>query len=88
MSEPELRLMPRERRTSLPRWEVWLDGRRLGWIQEKHLRGAKNPFFEAIAPHPRTGKPISLELHTDLQERVQALAQFAADPAAFRQHWH
>lgn len=86
-SVPELRLLTAGRRNALPRWEVWLDGRRLGWIQEKHLRGAKNPFFEAIVLHPRTGKPLSLELHTDREERVQALVRFAADPDEFRQHW-
>lgn len=79
--------MPRERRTSLPRWEVWREGRRLGWIQEKHLRGAKNPFFESIALHPRTGKPLSLELHIDINDRVQALLRFAEHPDEFSQPW-
>jgi hypothetical protein len=79
--------MPPQRRTSLPRWEVWLDGRRLGWIQDKHLRGAKNPFYEAIAPHPRNGKPVSLELHTDRSDRVAALVLFNVQPEAFSQHW-
>lgn len=79
--------MPPERRTSLPRWEVWLDGRRIGWIQEKHLRGARLPFFDAIVPHPRTGKPTSLELHTDREERARAIVRFADHPDEFRQHW-
>ena len=88
MTEPELRQIPPGRRTSLPRWEVWLDGRRLGWIQEKHLRGAKNPFYEAIAPHPHTGSPVSLEVSTDLEERVQAVLRFAFHPDDFRPHWN
>jgi hypothetical protein len=87
MAEPELRPVPLERRNALPRWEVWLDGRRLGWIQEKHLRGARLQFFQAIAPHPRTGRPISLELHTDRDDRVQVLVEFAEEPERYGQHW-
>lgn len=79
--------MPPGRRGDLPRWEVWLHARRLGWIQEKHLRGARLPFFEAIAPHPITGKPISLELHTDRDDRVQVLVEFAEEPERYGQHW-
>lgn len=79
--------MPPEKRNGPPRWEVWLDGRRLGWIQEKHLRGAKNPFYEAIAPHPRTGKPISLELNIDRAERMRVLVEFSVHPERYGQHW-
>lgn len=84
---PELRPIPPEHRNGPPRWEVWLDGERLGIIQETHLGGARLPFYEAIAPHPRTGKPISLELHTDRENRVDVLVRFHADPREFRQHW-
>ena len=87
MSEPELRSIPPERRNGPPRWEVWLDGQRLGVIVEKKVRGARNVFYEAIVPHPRTGKPVSLELHTDRADRVAALVLFHDDPEAFRQHW-
>lgn len=85
MGEPELRPIPPER--GRPRWEVWLDGERIGVIVEKYLGGAKNAFFEAIATHPRTGKPLSLELHTDRADRVAALVLFHEDPEAFYQHW-
>ncbi|GAA1833381.1 hypothetical protein [Agromyces salentinus] len=71
----------------IARWEVWHDGRRLGWIEQKHLTGARLPFFEAIAPHPRTGKPMSLELHTDHEDRVAVLVEFAEHPERYRQHW-
>lgn len=87
MAEPELRPLPAEHRNGPPRWAVWLDGRQLGIIVQKKLRGARNPFYEAIAPHPRTGQPVSLELHTDREERVQALVWFAADPEEYKQHW-
>lgn len=87
MSETELRLLPPERRTSLPRWEVWLDGQRLGWIQEKRLRSARLAFYEAIVPHPSTGQPVSLELHTDRHERVNAIVRFSTHPEDFSQHW-
>lgn len=87
MLGPELRLLSRERRTSLPGWEVWLDHQRLGIIMEKKLRGARLTFYEAIVPHPVTGKPVSLELHTDRDERVRAVVRFASHPEEFRQHW-
>lgn len=87
MPEPELRPIPPERRNAPPRSEVWLDGQRIGIIQEKHLRGARLTFYETIAPHPRTGKPVSLELHTDRDERIAALVRFHVDPHAFEQNW-
>lgn len=87
MPEPKLRLLPQERRTSQPRWEVWLAGRRIGWVQEKRLRGARLTFYEAIVPHPVTGKPVSLELHTDREERVNAIVRFSENPKEFSQHW-
>jgi hypothetical protein len=61
--------------------------RQLGIIVEKHLGGARLPFYEALAPHPRTGQPVSLELHTDRYERVRALVRFASNPEEFHQHW-
>lgn len=87
VTEAELRPIPPERRHGHPRWEVWLDGERLGIIQEQHLGGARLPFYEAIETHPRTGKPISLEMHTDRQNRVDVLVRFAARPEEFHQHW-
>lgn len=87
MTDPELRPLPPERRNGPPRWEVWLDGKRLGMIVETHLGGARLPFYEAIVPHPITGKPISLELHTDREDRVRIVVQFTDDPEAFRRHW-
>jgi hypothetical protein len=66
---------------------VWLDGQRLGIIVAKKLGGARNVFYEAIVTHPRTGKPLSLELHTDREDRVAALVLFHENPEAFRQHW-
>lgn len=87
MSSTEFRPLPPERPNGSPRWEVVRDGVRLGVIVQKKLRGARLPFYEAIVPHPVTGKPISLELHTDREERVRAVVQFADDPEAFRRHW-
>ena len=87
MSEPELRPLPPERRNGTAQWAVWQDGLRLGVIVQKQLRGARLPFYEAITTHPRTGQPLSLELNTDREERVQALVRFSANPDEFRQHW-
>jgi len=35
------------------------------------------------SPHPRTGQPVSLELHTDRADRVAALVLFHENPEAF-----
>ncbi|HEY9366220.1 MAG TPA: hypothetical protein VIP55_06270 [Agromyces sp.] len=82
----ELRPVPAPRGT-LSRWDVWQDGRRLGAIEERKLSGARLPFYEAYAPHPRTGKLISLELSTHRDERVQVVLRFATHPEEYRQHW-
>lgn len=87
MSDPELRPLPLERRNGPPRWEVVRDDQRLGIIVEVKLGGARLPFYEAIVPHPVTGKPISLELHTDRENRVRAVVRFSTHPEEFRQHW-
>lgn len=87
MAVPELRPLPPEKRNGPPRWEVVVDGQRLGVIVEKHLRGARLPFYEAIVPHPTTGKPLSLELHTDREERVRSVVRFSTHPEEYHQHW-
>lgn len=55
---------------------MWLDGEQIGEIQQKKLDGARLLFFDAIVPHAVTGKPISLELHTDIQNRVDVIVAF------------
>lgn len=87
MSEPELRPLPPSRRGSLPRWAVYLDGERIGEIQEIHLGGARLPFYEAIVKHPLTGKPLSLELHTEIENRVEVIVKFHRDPKTGQRHW-
>lgn len=79
--------MPGERPTSLPRWAIYLDGAKIGEIHEEHMPGARLPFFKAIVAHPRTGKPLSLEMHTDLDDRVAVVVAFHRDPMSARQHW-
>lgn len=80
-SAPELRPMPPSRRNAL------LDGVRIGEIQEKHLSGARLPFYDPIVPGPKTGRPVSLELHTDIQNRVDVIVAFHRDANAARRHW-
>lgn len=86
-SQPELRLMPPSQRSALQRWSVWLDGVHVGEIQEKHLGGARLPFYDAIVTSPRTGKPVSLELHTDINNRVAVIVEFHRDPLTAQRHW-
>ena len=75
----------------LPKWEV-LSGDEstgwqvIGWIQEEHLRGARNPFFFAVGIHPVDGRHVRLEGNIDFDERVNTIADFHLDPNTSRQH--
>ncbi len=85
-----VRRLPRTGR-ELPRWEV-LSGDEatgwqvIGWIQEEHLRGARNPFFFAIGIHPVDHRHYRLEGNIDFDERVNTVADFHLDPITSRQH--
>ena len=85
-----VRQLPRTNR-ELPKWEV-LSGDEstgwqvIGWIEEKHLRGARNPFYFATGVHPTNGRHYRLEGNTDFDERVNAIADFHLDPNTSRQH--
>lgn len=75
----------------LPRWEVLAGGEAtgwqvIGWIEEKHLRGARNPFFFAVGIHPGDGRYVRLEGNIDFDERVKTIADFHRDPMTSQQH--
>lgn len=75
----------------LPRWEVLCGSEAtgwqiIGWIEEKHLRGAKNPFYFATGIHPGNGGAYRLEGSIDFDERVNTIADFHIDPNTSRQH--
>lgn len=69
-----------------PRWEVRFRGEAIGWIQQKHLRGASNTFFFATGIHPENGREYRLEGNIDFRERVQVIVDFHRDPMTSRQH--
>ena len=85
-----VRQLPRTNR-ELPKWEV-LSGDEstgwqvIGWIEEKHLRGARNPFYFATGIHPSTGAHYRLEGSIYFDERVNTIADFHLDPNTSRQH--
>lgn len=58
----------------------------IGWIEEHHLRGARNTFYFAIGVHPKTGRHVRLEGNTDFDDRVNVIADFHQDPMTSRQH--
>lgn len=58
----------------------------IGWIEEHHLRDARNAFHFAIGIHPKTGRHVSLEGNTDFDDRVNVIANFHQDPMTSRQH--
>ena len=79
------------RPTELPRWEVTYGSQAtgwtvIGWIEEHHLRGARNTFYFAIGVHPKTGRHVRLEGNTDFDDRVNVIADFHQDPMTSRQH--
>lgn len=82
----ELRLLPprsRRIRNHSPEWEVWLDGQRVGHIEQWRVPSASSTFFRATAIHPDNGKPIPLESNTELAERVEKVIAARRDPARF-----
>jgi hypothetical protein len=86
---PTLELLPprSRRRRERPRWRVRDDdGALLGYVEEVQLRGARNLFYSAVAPHPVSGREVNLQLSTDPDERVEVLVRFRRDPGAFEQH--
>ena len=94
-SEPtvSVRRMPAAttRASEHPRWEITYGDeatgwRIIGWIEEQHLRGAKNPFYFATAVHPTNGKVYRLEGNIDFDDRVNVIADFNQDPMTSRQH--
>lgn len=81
------RLLPATRRRSEPpRWEVRVDGKVVGWIDEHHINGATSTFYFAVGIHPGNGKEYRLEGSTDFGERVDVVRDFHLDPMSSRQH--
>lgn len=79
------------RLSELPRWEVTYGSQAtgwtvIGWIEEHHLRGARNTFYFAIGIHPKTGRHVRLEGNADFDDRVNVIADFHQDPMTSRQH--
>jgi hypothetical protein len=86
------RLPPATTRASeRPRWEVAYGSEAtgwtvIGWVEEHHLRGARNPFYFATGIHPTTHTLYRLEGNTDFEERVNVIADFHLDPMTSSQH--
>lgn len=95
MFEPDLehpgvqirRMLPASRRGSeRPRWEVSVEWRVIGWIDENTIGRSSVVFYFATGIHPENGKEYRLENSTDFHERVEVLRQFHLDPMSSRQH--
>ncbi|HRN29608.1 MAG TPA: hypothetical protein PK781_01535 [Terrimesophilobacter sp.] len=81
------RLLPATRRRSeLARWEVRVDGKVVGWIDEHNISGATATFYFAVGIHPGNGNEYRLEGSTDFGERVRVVRDFHRDPMSSRQH--
>ncbi|UOQ88714.1 hypothetical protein MUN74_15805 [Agromyces endophyticus] len=87
MIVPQPRPVRRRRESEPSRWGVYLDGVRIGELHEVRMPGARSVFYEALVPHPVTGKPISLELHPDREQRLRAIIAFHEDPMTGKRHW-
>lgn len=67
-------------RHAQPEWDVLLDGRRIGRIEQWRVRSATATFYRARAFHPETGKAVELESATDLTERIEKIVAAWHDP--------
>lgn len=81
-----LRLLLPSTRHSLPVWEISLDGRVIGTVEQLNVGRSTKAFYRAIGIHNQTGERVSLELSTDYDERVEAVHRFWLDPLSCAQH--
>jgi hypothetical protein len=78
--EAEIHLLWPKRSIDLREWQVLDGGKVIGTIEEVKLPHAVSTFFHAYGIHPTTGERVSLELSTDVDERVEVVRAFRADP--------
>lgn len=79
------------RQIEQPRWEVSYGSeavgwRVIGWIDQRNLGRTRSPFYFAIGIHPETGKRHRLEGSSNLDDRVNTVADFHIDPMTSGQH--
>lgn len=83
-----VREMRRTRLRELPRWEVSVDTRVVGWVQAHMIGRSSVVFYKATGIDPE-GRPIDLENSANLDERVEVVVAFHRDPEPWRGiHWH
>jgi hypothetical protein len=82
----DVRLMNPVRRTSLPKWEISLDGVVIGWVERVKIGHSTGQFYRALAVHPTTGRVVNLENSTDRDERIRVVRIFHSYPDEFEQH--
>jgi hypothetical protein len=82
----DVRLMNPLRRTSLPRWEISLDGLVIGWVEQVKIGHSSVLFFRALGVHPTTGRVVNLENSSDRDERIRVVRTFHSYPEEFEQH--
>ena len=72
-----------------PEWEVLLNGKRIGRIEQWSVSSSSSTFYRATAIHPQTGELIPLESNTDFPERVEKVVAAWNNPARFvhRSSW-
>ncbi len=70
------RAAPRNPRARFPppEWDVWLDGHRIGHIEQWKIRSCITTFYQATGIHPITEKPVRLESDPDFMGRVELIA--------------
>lgn len=83
-----IREMIRTREREMPRWEVSIDGRVIGWVRALRIAGANLTFYEATGIDP-DGASVVLECSSDREERIARVIVFDEDPEPWRGvHWH
>lgn len=82
---PQVRQLPPIKGHPQQKWEVSNENTVIGWVEGKHLRGARNTYYQAIAIHPN-GKHYNIEGSYDFEEQVERLLRFSMNPSEFNHH--
>lgn len=69
-----------------PEWDVWLDGTKIGHIEQWTVRSCSTVFYQATGIHPATGAGVRLESDPDFMGRVELIAMAWRHPDRYPRH--
>jgi hypothetical protein len=69
------------------RWEIFEDGKPIGWVQTLKIGRSSVVFYQLTGVHPVTGEHVTLEASADFDERLEALRRLREHPE-LSPHYH